>query len=135
VGPNEGVTRRQLEEVRSLALWNFLQGRSDAPFGLGHVRAAMLQPVLDPLLGEPGLGLGRMAVDVGQGRPLHLGADRTLAVGGVGTPVRGGTLAGPSGIQCYVTPSRQSAVSVLKAQRAICWPGPSSWLRRRDKAA
>jgi hypothetical protein len=92
VGLNEGVTRRQLEEDRSLALRNFLQSRSDAPFGLGHVRTATLQPVLDPLLGDPGLSLGRKAVDVCQGRPLHLGADRTLAVIGVGAPVRRTTI-------------------------------------------
>jgi hypothetical protein len=78
VGPNEGVTRRQLEEDRSLALWDFLQSRSDAPLRLGHVRAAILQLALDPLLGDPGLGLGRKAVDVGQGRPFHLGANCTL---------------------------------------------------------
>jgi hypothetical protein len=85
------VTRRQLEEDRSLAFRYFLQGRPDAPLRLGHVRPALLQFLLDPLLGEPGVGLGRKAVDVGQGSPLHLGADRTLAVGGVGAPMGGGT--------------------------------------------
>jgi hypothetical protein len=32
VGPDEGVARGQLEEDRRRALWDFLEGRSDALF-------------------------------------------------------------------------------------------------------
>jgi hypothetical protein len=53
--------------------------------------------VLDPLLGDPGLGLGCKAVDVGQRRPFHLGANCTLTVVGVGAPVGGSTLGGRVG--------------------------------------
>jgi hypothetical protein len=90
VGSYEGVARGQLEEDRRRALWDFLEGRSDAPLGLGQIGAAILQPVLDPFLGEPGLSLGRKAVDVGHGSPIHLKAD--LAVIGGGASVRHTTL-------------------------------------------
>jgi hypothetical protein len=92
VGSYEGVARGQLEEDRRRALGDFLEGRSDAPLGLGQIRAAILQPILDPFLGEPGLSLGRKAVDVGQGSPIYLSAD--LAVIGGGASVRRSPLGG-----------------------------------------
>jgi hypothetical protein len=63
------VSRSQLEEDRSAPFRDRFEGLADSPLRFRLVRPTGSELLLYPLLGEPGLGLRRLAVNVGQGRP------------------------------------------------------------------
>jgi hypothetical protein len=87
VGPDQSVTRGQLEENCSATFRDFFEGFADAPFRFRFIRPTVGKVLLYLLLPEPGLGLCCSSVDVGKGSPGDGVAVMLLAPGAVVTMV------------------------------------------------